>query len=229
MNATLIDHYELAFDEQDILKRLGMPVNHIFGKSIKKLLTETKTIARPKAIFMECPVNAVTENSVSVGGVVFVSVALAKNLKEAEVIYPYLCTCGQELASYAKTLTDIIDKFAFDAIMEFYEKQIDLVLDGKLINILPEGFVISRSDPGALSGWPIQEQKKLFVLFGENAKNIGVELSEKYLMSPLKTVSGIKYAAREVCHDCIYCQREICSHRKAPYDQKAYFATLHKE
>lgn len=229
MNATLIDHYKLAFDEQDILKRLGMPVDHIFGKSIKKLLAETKTIAKPKAIFMEYPVNAVTENNVTVGGVVFVSVALAKNLKDAKVIYPYLCTCGQELASYAKTLTDMIDKFAFDAIMEFYEKQIDLVLNGKLINMLPEGFVISRSDPGALSGWPIQEQKKLFVLFGENAKKIGVELSGNYLMSPLKTVSGIKYAAKEVCHDCIYCQREICSHRKAPYDQKAYFTTLHKE
>ncbi len=229
MKTTLIDDYELAFDEQDILKRLGMPADHVFGKSIKKLLYETAAIAKPKAVFMEYPVDAVTEYSVAVGGVVFASVALAKNLKQTKVVYPYVCTCGQELAAYAKTLTDMIDKFAFDAIMEFYEKQIDLSLNGKLINLLPEGYVISRSDPGALTGWPIQEQKKLFVLFGENAAKIGVELSDNYLMSPLKTVSGIKYPAKEVCHDCIYCQREHCSHRKAPYDEKAYFVTLHRE
>lgn len=229
MKTTLIDDYELAFDEQDILKRLGMPVNHVFGRSIKKLLYETAAIAKPKALLMEYPVGAVTENSVAVGNVVFGSVALAKNLKASKVVYPYLCTCGRELAAYARTLTDMIDKFAFDAIMEFYAKQIDLSLNGKLINMIPDGYVISRSEPGALPGWPIQEQKKMFALFGKNAERIGVELSENYLMSPLKTVSGIKYAAREVCHDCIYCQRENCSHRKAPYDQKAYFATLRKE
>ena len=229
MKTTLIDDYQLAFDEEDILKRLGMPGDHVFGKSIRRLLLETAAMAKPKAFFMEYPVTAVTEYSVAVGGVVFTSVALAKNLSRAEVVYPYVCTCGQELAAYAKTLTDMIDKFAFDAIMEFYEKQIDLSLNGKLINLLPEGYVVCRSDPGALPGWPIQEQKKLFTLFGENAVKIGVELSDNCLMSPLKTVSGLRYAAKEPCHDCIYCQRQDCSHRKAPYDEKAYFATLHRE
>ena len=225
----LIDDYQLAFDEQDILRRLGMPVDHVFGESIRKLLRETKSIAKPKAFFLTYPVAKVTEKTVSLGGVRFQSVALAKNLKDAEVAYPYLCTCGRELAQYATTLTDMVEKFAFDAIMEFYERQINLTLDGRLINLLPEKHIIGRSDPGALPGWPIQEQKKLFQLFGDNAAKIGVELSDDYLMAPLKTISGIKYAAKEDHPDCIYCQRENCSHRLAPYDEKAYFATLHRD
>jgi hypothetical protein len=229
MKTTLIDHYEFAFDEQDVLRFLGMPAEHIFGESIKRLLRDTKEIAKPKSLFFECPIDYVDENGVKVGDVYFQSELLARNLQKVKLIYPYVSTCGTELSAYAKTLTDTVDKFAFDAIMEFYEKKIDLALEAYLVNMLEEMHVLSKSNPGSLLDWPIQEQKKLFALFGESIKEIGVELNDNYLMSPLKTVSGVRYGAKEKNHDCIYCQRKNCSYRKAPYDAKAYFATLHRE
>jgi hypothetical protein len=226
MKKTLITDYEQVFNEKDILNRIGMPENHAFGDSIKALLEKTKIIAKPKAIYLECPIEERTDHSVTIGGQVFNGFALAKRLATVETVYPYVCTCGKELAEYADTITDMVEQFAFNEIMEYYRKQMDISLSAHLSDIIPEGTTLSGTKPGSLVGWPIQEQKKLFAVLGEAADEAGVSLNENYLMFPIKSVSGIKFAVKNKKHDCELCQRRDCPDRKVPFNRKAYLEAM---
>lgn len=224
MKVTFLDQYERAFDEKDVLRSIKMPEDHIFGETIAELLKKTDEIAKPKGFFMECEVEQITENTVTVGGQTFQSSILAKKLKDQKVVYPYLSTCGMELADYAKTITDSLEQFAFDAVMEFYYRQIDSKVGGAVHDLLPEKKVVSCSNPGSLIGWHIREQKKLFALFGENAEKIGVTLNDSYLMFPVKSVAGIRFESDGEIHDCELCRKSNCRARKAPFSMKAYLA-----
>lgn len=229
MKVTFLDQYKRAFDERDVLRSIKMPEDHAFGSSIAALLEKTDQIAKPKGFFMECEVENITEGTVTIGGQIFQSSILAKKLKDHSIVYPYLSTCGKELVEYAKGLTDMVEKFAFDAVMEFYYRQIDVQVGGAVNDLLPEEKVVSCSNPGSLIDWHIREQKKLFTLFGENAEKIGVELNASYLMSPVKSVAGIRFESEDVVHDCELCRKSNCRSRKAAFNMKAYLAAKESE
>ncbi|MFQ5997134.1 MAG: vitamin B12 dependent-methionine synthase activation domain-containing protein [Dehalococcoidales bacterium] len=74
---------------------------------------------------------------------------------------------------------------------------------------------------GAADVWPLQQQKELFSLFGGRAKVeelIGVRLTDKYLMIPIKSVSGIFFPTQTEFTTCQLCPREACIRRRAPHD-----------
>lgn len=66
--------------------------------------------------------------------------------------------------------------------------------------------------------WSIREQEKLFSLFQGEEELIGVELTDKSLMTPNKSVSGIIYEIEVDFKSCQLCQRDNCPSRQAKYD-----------
>jgi hypothetical protein len=73
--------------------------------------------------------------------------------------------------------------------------------------------------PCSLEDWPITEQAKLFSLFGDTEKAIGVRLTERMLMLPRKSISGILFPSEEEFKACRLCPREKCPSRRAVYDE----------
>lgn len=222
MKCTFFDEYTRSFDEKDVLRQLKMPEDHAFGASIAALLAKTDAIARPKHFFFECEIEDMTENTVTFGGETFRSSRLVKKLQGLKTVYPYASTCGTELAEFAKTITDTMDQYAFDAVMECYRRQIDAIGNKAVGELLPEGKSVSSSNPGSLITWPIQEQEPLFRLFGDAAEKAGITLTESFLMFPVKTTAGIRFESDGTQHDCALCQKENCPNRKAAFDMKAY-------
>ncbi|MDO4541344.1 MAG: MarR family transcriptional regulator [Bacillota bacterium] len=227
MKTVFIEDCDFSFSEKDILERLGMPREHDFGAKIRELMDVAEPLAKPKAFYMEVKIENRTGNTVTLGGETFNSLALAKNLENVDVVYPYLCTCGRELSEYAKTIDGIMEQYAFDIIMDFYRKRMTIALTEALSNSLEDGGQVSAVNPGSLVDWPIYEQRKLFRVFGENADKIGVELTDNYLMYPIKTVSGIHYPTDKEFHNCQLCQKEGCPSREAPFNMDLYMKTLH--
>ena len=227
MKLTVLQKESPFFDEKDVLRSIGMPEDHHFAGTIRTLLEETKAIAKPKAFYMECAVEKVAAEAVVIDGVTFLSSFLADHLKEQSTVYPYLCTCGKELASFALSLTGMEEKYAFDAIMNFYQKMASFFVESALVDKMPEGCVPEKDNPGDLPDWNIREQRKLFDLFGSAAAGIGVELSPKYMMFPLKSVSGIFYPAEDVWENCKCCQRRNCGRRKTGFSERAYLESLY--
>lgn len=73
---------------------------------------------------------------------------------------------------------------------------------------------------GAANVWPITQQKQLFSVFGDVEKLIGVRLTDRCLMIPIKSVSGIFFptAGDNTFASCQLCPREECIRRRAPFD-----------
>ncbi len=76
---------------------------------------------------------------------------------------------------------------------------------------------VASLSPGSLEDWPITEQTKLFAIFGDTERIIGVRLTDSMLMLPRKSVSGIMFPSEEGFHACQLCDRERCPGRKAPW------------
>ena len=85
----------------------------------------------------------------------------------------------------------------------------------KSVYSLPQ---LSRMAPGSLQDWPLPEQAPLFRLLGDTESLIGVRLTDRHLMIPIKSVSGICFPTEVRFESCQLCQRPVCIGRRAPYN-----------
>ena len=71
------------------------------------------------------------------------------------------------------------------------------------------------------------KQVELFSLLGDAPADIGVTLTDSYLMVPNKTISGIRFPTSVDFRSCQVCHREDCPSRSAPFDQALWDAAEH--
>jgi hypothetical protein len=188
-------------------------------EEVQTLIEEAKTLIRPKAAFKVSYISQKLESAVDIDGVRFSSRVLRKNLEEVERVFPYVITIGDRLKEKGSESKDLIKEYYFDVVgnialsatRKFVEKQLQsrYGLDG-----------MSSMSPGSLTDWPIEEQKPLFSLFGEQETPIGVKLSKHLLMLPAKSISGIYFPTEVSFFSCQLCPRDKCPGRKAAYDNK---------
>ena len=188
-------------------------------EEVQTLIEAAKTLIDPKAAFKVSYINQKLEDAVEIDGVRFTSRVLRKNLDEVERVFPYVITIGDKLKEKGSESNDLIKEYYFDVIgnialsaaRRFLEKQLQsrYGLDG-----------MSFMSPGSLTDWPIEEQKPLFSLFGEEETPIGVRLTKSLLMLPAKSISGIYFPTEVSFFSCQLCPRDKCPGRKAAYDNK---------
>ena len=186
---------------------------------VQKLIEGAKTLIDPKAAFKVSYINQKLEDAVDIDGVRFTSRVLRKNLEEVERVFPYVITIGDKLKEAGSKSGDLLKEYYFDVIgnialsaaRQFLKKELQsrYGLDG-----------MSFMSPGSLTDWPIEEQKPLFSLFGEEDSPIGVKLTENLLMLPAKSISGIYFPTEVSFFSCQLCSRDKCPGRKAAYDNK---------
>ena len=188
----------------------------------QSLLDELIGLAGPlihlRAIYDISYVGKKDEDGVEVAGVFFQSRVLRRNLDRVQKVFPYIMTIGPELEQAAASLGDLLKQYYLEEIANFVLEEGASWLAEKLKNRW--GFpVLSNMSPGSLEDWPITEQGKLFLLFGDTEKTIGVRLTDRYLMLPRKSLSGILFPSEETFTACRLCPREVCPSRRAPYDE----------
>jgi len=221
-----VEDFDFSISKEDVLKHFKMAPDHAYGEHIGELLEAVMPLARPRFFYFETPLDEVTVEGVTIQGVTFESRVLAKNLADKEVVYPYLATSGGELIDYIEANDlELVDQLYVDAVMEMLVNKASLTLDRRLTNELPQG-MIAAVNPGSLVDWSITEQQKMFELFGDASKRLGVTLSQSSLMSPIKSVSGIYYPSDTFFDNCVLCQRTNCPDRKAEFDEALYCELL---
>lgn len=188
-------------------------------EEVQTLIEAAKPLIAPMAAYKVSYINQKLEQAVDIDGVRFTSRVLRKNLEEVERVFPYVITIGDKLKEKGSESKDLIKEYYFDVIgnvalsatRKFVEKQLQsrYGLDG-----------MSSMSPGSLADWPIEEQKPLFSLFGEEETPVGVELTKSLLMLPAKSISGICFPTEISFFSCQLCPRDKCPGRKAAYDNK---------
>lgn len=213
---THTESIRITLDEREIAEKLRFDPLKSGKGDLARLVAMAQGHIEPRALFEAADVGALGEDTVDIAGIRFISPILRQNLENVNKVFPYIITVGPGLERAAAEEGDLLRQYYLEEIANFALEQAADWLAGHLEERFGVGGLSSLS-PGSLESWPITEQAKLFSIFGDTEKLIGVRLTDSMLMIPRKSVSGILFPAEEGFVACQLCARERCSGRKAPY------------
>ncbi len=211
----VFDDISFTPDEETVLSHLG-PAASGSAEDIRALVVDARRAARPRAVCRPCAVSP-EGCRIVIGGQSFESSLLLENLKDVPVAYPFVVTCGREIAEWAGGMTDPLLRFWADGISELAMQAARTSLMDHLRSAHGLGKA-STMNPGSLAEWPLSQQVPLFRAIGDVEDLIGVTLTESFLMLPVKSVSGIRFPSKTNYENCMLCPREPCARRRAPYN-----------
>jgi len=225
-----------------MLKRLdSIPIRATVEAAIKKmkieepedielvsaLFEEAKAIAKPKVLYREAYVEEISGSRVVIDGTEFESEVVAKNLEGVHRVFAYVCTCGTEVDDWSHKESDYVVSLWLDMIKEMFLHDAGTYFVDYLKKAL-QAETLSSVNPGSgdVENWPIAQQVQLFSMIGDVRGQIGVTLSDSFLMTPIKSTSGLYYQSNTQFVNCALCRREKCVGRRAAFDEALYAATF---
>jgi hypothetical protein len=220
MTATVLDSIPLSFDAEEFQKLTHIDLSVPSVRATAGLLEAALPIARPKAMYKVCYIYNRTEDGVDLEGIRFTSEVLSQNLSEVERVFPYIVTCGVELDTVAISRNDVLAGYMLDGLKELALRQAIEYLKKHLAETYGlDTERMSTMNPGSgnRNVWPIGQQRQLFQLLGDVGALVGVHLTDSFLMTPNKTVSGILFPTEVPFVSCQLCTRENCSRRRTEY------------
>lgn len=187
-------------------------------EEIQSFFNRAVSLLQPKAAFRVCAVEQRLEDGVVIDSAQFISRVLRKQLEEVERVFVYLVTCGNELENVAFNPGDFLEPFLKDELKQMALTQARAFLKEYIQETyrIPNTAYMSPGS-GDVGVWPIQQQKALFSLLDPTPEEIGVVLTESFLMHPNKTVSGIIFPTEVGFETCQVCSRKTCPNRRAAY------------
>ena len=217
----VLDDVPFTVDLDRFGKKMRIQDRGAYVDRATRLARQAEVIARPRALYRVAYIESDGADTVVIDGVTLTSRVLRVNLGEAHRAFPFVATCGRELKEWADAIDDMLERFWADAIMELaLQAAIDAFKEHLVANLQPGP--TSTMNPGSLQDWPIEEQRPLFAILGNVRDRVGVELTERFLMVPIKSVSGLCFPTEVRFESCQLCPREVCPGRRAPYDPELY-------
>ena len=213
----VIDRIPLVLDHEAVAARLRFNPARAASTDLDELIAQARSLIALKAVYEISYTGAKGEDTVEVAGVTFHSRILRRNLDQAQKVFPFIMTAGPALEAAAAESGDLLRQFYLEEIANMALEDGARWLAERLKKRwgFPE---LASMDPGSLEDWPITEQPKLFSIFGDTERLVGVRLTDSLLMVPRKSISGILFPSEEGFSSCQLCEREKCQGRRAPYD-----------
>jgi len=214
----VLDDVEVQLTREDVLKAMKVrKTPDSLLTLVDDVLARCLAVARPKAMYRVYYVASRAESSISLGDETFNSKVLSQNLNGIQRVFPFVATCGVEVDTVELGGADMMTSYCAETVRMQLLLKARRRLDAHLKETysLPQ---LSRMAPGSLPDWPLPEQVPLFRLLGDTADLVGVRLTDKHLMIPIKSVSGIAFPTEVRFESCQLCPRAVCEGRRAPYD-----------
>jgi hypothetical protein len=214
-----LDAIPFAPDSLRLMESLHLAPDAPEAAEFKALLDLLRPAARPRALYAVAYIDSRDEGSVTIDGVTYRSRVLARNLADIHRVFPYIATCGPELDGVIDAGGDCLIQFWIDAVKTEALMAARAFLSDHLARTYATGS-LSSMNPGSGDAdvWPIEEQRPLFVYFGDTESIVGVRLTPSCLMVPNKSVSGIFFPREITFTTCSLCHRKDCIGRRADFD-----------
>ena len=207
----------VEFDLRELLRRFRVPADSPDAADVEQLVARAREVVSAKAIYDVCYVEKRGSDTVEFGSAVFTSRVLAVNLDEVHRVFPFIATCGRELDDVPGATGDPLREYWLDELRIMALRAASARLRDWIEEKYRPGKLSSMS-PGSLRDWPITQQTQLFSVFGDVEAEIGVRLTDSFLMLPMKSVSGVYFPTERSFASCQLCPRDDCPGRSAPYD-----------
>jgi hypothetical protein len=220
MDAAVLDRLPFSFHEQEFERLTHIDLSAPSFRATEGLIEKALSVARPKAMYKVCYIDERSDEAVELEGIRFTSKVLRGNLEEVERVFPYIVTCGVELDSVGVSENDLVGRFLLDGLKEMALRQATEYFRAHIAETYGlDADKMSTMNPGSGNRdvWPIGQQRQLFQLLGDVEASVGVRLTDSFLMTPNKTVSGILFPTDVPFISCQLCTREDCPRRRAEY------------
>ena len=214
----VFDTIPVQLTTEDVLRVMkARRITPTLTRIVDELVRDSIQIAKPKAAYRVCYIQQRDDNSITLDGHTFRSSVLRQNLEGIERVFPFVATCGTELDAIQPGSQDMLAAYCYETIRLIVVDTARRYAEHQLKETYLPG-QLSRMAPGSLQDWPLQEQAPLFELLGDVTKLIGVTLTDRFLMIPVKSVSGIFFPTEVRFESCQLCRRPNCSGRRTPFD-----------
>jgi len=213
----ILDRLPVELDTAEIAARLRLDPARAGLDGPEGLAARARQLVEARAVVEVAYVGAKGPATVEVAGVVFASRILRRNLERTHKVFLYIVTVGPGIEREAGAQSDLLKQYALEEAANLALEKAAGWLSGWLAERHGLG-PLSNLSPGSLEDWPITEQPKLFSIFGDTERAIGVRLTDSLLMVPRKSVSGIFFPSEEGFVACRLCDRPRCPGRRAPFD-----------
>jgi hypothetical protein len=199
MNTIFRKSFDVKINSKSVLKRMGVRKRQDEWLSVvNRVCDEYGSRIRPRGIYRET-FSRPNGRTIDIGnGVQLESVFLTRALSKPQKAAIFLVTIGSELEQGIREKIDsgqnrtayILDCLGSNA-AESTAAAIHKEVQERL------GTRMSRYSPG-YNDWDISQQETLFDFLGDDmARELGVDLTSDFMMTPRKSVSGIILPKRE--------------------------------
>ena len=212
-----------SLDTGELMTEARIEAGSTDAAEFDALVELARKIGKPKAGYAVCFITGRDGDTVSIDGTGFRSRTLAHNLASVERVFPHVATCGEEMDRGFPAKGDMLKEFWWDLIKTRLLFAADQHLNDHLQRKFRLGKTVTmRPGSGDAAVWPIEQQRELFLLLGDVEKELGVQLTESFLMAPNKTISGILFPTEADFRSCEVCHRENCPSRHAAFNRKLW-------
>lgn len=232
----MIEDFQYSFDElgvveSDIAELLGFDHEVIpepFPDLIAQGLLKAPDLCSIKGgykIFESIQIN--TDNdTIQINDLTFSpSKIVVTQFKNATFLALFVCTAGKRISEYSKQIAsegdsllsyifDVIGSLTVEKAMNKIQKTLELKMQEN------ELYISDRFSPGYCE-WSVAEQQLLFSLLPNNF--CGITLSDSFLMSPIKSVSGmiaIGKGLKQKGYQCHWCNDKSCMYGRIKRQKK---------
>jgi len=217
LEAMVLSPISLTLSWTQLEARLAVSQTSSRWNRIEALANQALSISGPGGAYLPVAIDEMGDGYVVAAGVHINSRILQEQTERQTHIFPFLVTCGQPLAAWAQTFTSLTDRYVADVITEIACLQAleTLISEVDARYGLANGSMIN---PGSLEDWPLEGQLQIFQFLREPARRLGISLSKECLMSPLKSMSGIRFSGKTRHQNCSHCSRDACIGRRHPFE-----------
>jgi hypothetical protein len=179
-----------------------------------EIFAEIGSICKPSFLYEEFDSPDIQSLAIAVNGIRFdTGPVIAKALRGAEKAFLFTATAGEEFDKYLHdSKKDILKHYMADLIGSEIPEAVNRMLGKKLEHEMGNyGMTLSYPYSPGYCGWNVAEQHKLFSLLPPEP--CGIVLNSSSLMSPIKSVSGIYVAGKNLekrGYGCSICTMEDC-------------------
>jgi hypothetical protein len=224
----ILNSIPFNLDIQQITTEPFVQAGSDYEAEVQSLIQLAREKGKPKAAYRVAYITDRDDDRIEIDDIWFKSRMLSRNLKSVERVFALVATCGHELDDIFQSDGDMLKQFWWDSIKnQLLEEATNFVLD-----YLRRKFRLGKTStmhPGSgdVNVWPIEQQAGLFTLLGDTTKDIGVRLTDSFLMVPNKTISAFLFPTEKGFHSCEVCHREGCPSRRAPFNETLWKSVDH--
>ena len=220
----MISLFPASLNYEDFLAKSGISAGDETEAEAREIYDAVARVGRPKSAYRIFDTVS-DDGGAFIGGRRFDSRVLGRNLRGVKRVVAFVCTCGTEVDEADLVKGDSLREWWVDVLKTqlLLNARVDLLHETDRL-IEGETFAVMSPGSGDRDIWPIEQQRELFGLFEGEEREIGVELLPTCLMTPNKTVSGIRYNSAHGFKTCQVCHRENCPNRRATFDAAVYEA-----